>query len=91
MSSGTLTIDCGKSPLQYVTANGNFTLASPSNDGSTIILVTNGTAANTITLSGFNVNSATVGVSFDNVSGHKFSMSVWRINGVSGYVVVPHQ
>ena len=51
-----ITIDSGKCPLQYITNNGAFTCTAPSNDGSCIVQILNGTSANTITFSGWQVN-----------------------------------
>jgi hypothetical protein len=89
-SSGTFTVDCGLSPLQYLTNGGAFTLASPANDGSCIVLSTNNASAGTISFSGFSVGSNT-GDAFTNTNGQKFSIQVWRINGVSRYLVSAHQ
>jgi hypothetical protein len=90
ISSGTTTVDCGLGPLQYFTDNGAFTLAAPSNDGSCIVLDTNGASAGTITFSGFSVGANT-GDAIDTTNGHKFSISIWRINGTSGYSISAHQ
>jgi len=90
VSSGTRTIDCGTVPLQYLTDNGAFTLAAPSNDGSCMVLVTNGASAGAITFSGFSVGSNT-GDALTTTNTSKFSISIWRINGTSGYRVAAHQ
>ncbi|HLH94993.1 MAG TPA: hypothetical protein VKW08_07735 [Xanthobacteraceae bacterium] len=89
-SSGTLTIDCGARPLQYVTNNGAFTIAAPANDGSCLLLVINAASAGAIGFSGFTVGSNT-GASLDTTNGHKFTISIWRVNGVAGYSVYAHQ
>lgn len=89
-SSGTLTIDCGAVPLQYVTNGGAFTLAAPANDGSCILLVTNNASAGIITPSGFSVGISTGDV-VTTTNTSKFSWSIWRINGTSGYRVAAHQ
>ena len=89
-SSGTLTIDCGRAPLQYVTDNGAFTLAAPANDGSCLVLVTNGASAGAITFSGFSVGSNT-GDALTTTNTNKFTIDVWRINGTAGYRVAAHQ
>ena len=89
-SSGTTTIDCGTSPLQYLTNGGAFTLAAPSNDGSCIVLVTNNGSAGTITFSGFSVGSNT-GDAYATTNTNKYSLSIWRINGTSGYRWAAHQ
>jgi hypothetical protein len=90
ISSGTGTVDCGKAPLQYVTNNGAFTIAAPANDGSCILLVSNGASAGAITFSGFTVGAST-GASLTTTNGNKFSISIWRVNGVSGYSIFAHQ
>ncbi len=89
-SSGTTTIDCGTVPLQYLTDGGAFTLAAPSNDGSCDVLVINNASAGAITFSGFSVGSNT-GDTLDTTNAHKFTLSIWRINGTSGYRVAAHQ
>lgn len=53
VSSGTTTIDCGKSPLQNMLNTGASTIAAPVLDGSCIVQVVNGVSAGAITLSGF--------------------------------------
>lgn len=90
LTAGSLTVDCGAVPLQYINNSGAFTVTAPANDGSCIVLVTNITGAGAITFVGFSV-AATAALSLDTVSGHKFSLQIWRVNGVSGYSVVPHQ
>lgn len=90
VSSGSITIDCGKCPLQYLSNGGAFTLVAPSNDGSVMLLVTNTSAAGAITFSGFTVG-ASVGDTLTTTSASKFTLSIWRINSVSGYRVAAHQ
>lgn len=63
-SSGTTTVDCGLSPLQYLLNGGAFTLAAPANDGSCFIQVVNGGSAGTITLSGFSPQPTGFGDTF---------------------------
>lgn len=84
ISSGTTTLDCGASPLQYLTNNGAFTLAAPSNDGSCIVEVTNGASAGTITFSGWTVGSNT-GDTYATTNTNKYDLFVRRINGHSSY------
>lgn len=79
----TLTVTNG--PQQYLTNNGNFTLAAPAADGNFALLITNGASAGTITWSGFTVGVP--GDSFTTTNGNKFLVSVIRINGVSTYIV----
>lgn len=89
-SSGTLTIDCGTSPLQFVTNGGAFTLTAPANDSSCIVMSTNNGSAGAITFSGFSVGSAT-GDALTTTNTSKFSISIWRVNGTSGYRVAAMQ
>lgn len=89
-SSGTLTIDCGTGPLQYYTNGGAHTFAAPSNDGSCIIQSINNGSAGAITFSGFTVGSST-GDALTTTNTQKFAISVFRINGTSGYRVAAYQ
>lgn len=90
LSTGNVTIDPGDGPLQHITNGGAFTLTAPANDGSCIVLVTNNGSAGAITFSGFTVGSS-VGDALTTTNTHKFSISIWRINSVSGYRVAAHQ
>jgi len=89
VSSGTVTVNPGHSPSAYLTNNGAFTLAAPSNEGSQDIMVTNGASAGSITFSGF--TKALVGDSLTTTVNHKFLISIGRINGVSFYQIVAMQ
>ena len=86
INSGTTTLDCGLMRSQYLTDNGAFTLAAPSNDGMCVIKVTNSAAAGVITFSGFTVGSNT-GDAINTTNGDKFFISILRINGTSTYVI----
>jgi hypothetical protein len=85
-STGTFTIDPGACQLQYITANGAFTLAAPAADGAVDLLVTNGASAGAITFSGFTVGS-NIGDPYVTTSGFKFVFYIRRINGVSTYQI----
>jgi hypothetical protein len=89
-SSSAITIDCGNCPLQKVPNGGAFTITAPSNDGSAMLMITNGSAPGAVTFSGFSVGSNT-GDSLTTTTGSKFTVSIWRINGVSGYRIAAHQ
>lgn len=82
---GTITVDCSKNPLQYVTNAGAFTVGAPPADGSCMLMITNGAAAGTVSSSGFSVG-ANVGDPIDTVNGHRFVLSIWRINGISSFI-----
>jgi hypothetical protein len=90
LTTGNITVDCGTCPLQFITNGGNFTITAPSNDGSCMILVTNNASAGTITFSGFSVGANT-GDALTTTNTSKFTISVWRINGTSGYRIAAHQ
>ena len=91
LSTGSVAIDCGQSPLQYITNGGAFTITAPSSDGSCLLLVTNNASANSnVVFSGFAPLSNT-GAAFTSTNGNKFTVSIWRINGVAGYFVVAMQ
>lgn len=89
-SSGTFTVDCGASPLQYITNGGAFTLAAPANDGSCIVRSLNNGSAGTITFSGFTVGSNT-GDGLTTTNASAFAIQIWRINGVSRYLISAYQ
>ena len=84
-STGGITVDCGARPLQYITNGGNFTITAPTHDGSCMLLITNNGSAGTISFNGFTTNSNT-GEPFDTTSGHKFTVTIWEINGVASYL-----
>jgi hypothetical protein len=89
LTTGSITLDCGARPTQYITNNGAFTITAPSNDGSCMLLVTNGASAGTITFSGFTM--ANIGDPLTTTNTSKFSVFIWRINGVTGYRIAAHQ
>jgi hypothetical protein len=89
VTTGTLTVDCGQCPLQFVTNDGAFSIAAPAEDGSAILLVTNGTSAGAVGFVGF--SGGTHGDALDTTDGNKSSIFVWRINGTADYNVKAHQ
>lgn len=86
LSTGNITVDCGARPLQFITNNGAFTITAPANDGSCMLLITNGASASTVTFSGFTVNGNT-GEALTTTNTNKFTVSIWRINGTSSYTI----
>jgi hypothetical protein len=90
LTTGSQTINCGLCPLQYITNGGAFTLTAPVLDGSCVILITNNASAGAITFTGFTVSS-NVGDLLTTINGSKFSLFVWRINGISAYRISAHQ
>jgi len=87
-SLGTMTsftLDHTKSSYQYGTRNSALTITAPTQDCAIDLLMTNGASAGALTLSGFTVGTNT-GDELTTTNGHKFIMSIRRINGVSTYV-----
>jgi hypothetical protein len=85
-ASGTYTVDCGKSPLQYLTNGGAFTLQAPANDGDCHILVTNNGNAGAITFASFRVGANT-GDPLTTTNGSMFKIAIDRTNGIASYSV----
>ncbi len=90
LSTGNVTIDCGARPLQYITNGGAYTITAPAADGSCMLLVTNNGSAGATTFTGFTVG-ANIGDALTTTDTQKFTISIWRINGVSGYRIAAHQ
>lgn len=84
-TTGTLTLDSGRGPLQFLTNNGAFTIAAPSNDGEIDLLVINATSAGAITFSGFSVNSTAIGDTYTTTNTNRFVLMSRTINGSSTY------
>ena len=80
------TIDPTLGNYQYGTNHGAATWTAPASDCAVDILVTNDATAGAITFSGFTVG-ANVGDSLTTTNGHKFIISIRRINSVSTYIV----
>jgi len=77
IASGTLTVDPGDRPLQRYINNGPHTLGVPTVVGSTILTITNGASAGTITTTGIVVK----GDAFTTVNGAKFRCGLTFGNG----------
>lgn len=89
-STGNITIDCGARPIQSITNNGAWTITAPANDGSCLLLVTNGASAGATSFSGFSVGVNT-GDTLTTTNTSKFTIFIWRAGGTSGYRVAAHQ
>lgn len=83
--ASSFTPDPANGNYQYGTNNSAITWNAPANDCAIDILVTNGASAGAITFSGYTVSSNT-GDALTTTNGHKFIVSIRRINGVSTYV-----
>lgn len=92
LTTGTNTIDCGARPLQFITGSTSaWGFNAPVADGSCMILLTNpASSVNIPSFSGFTVGSG-AGSALTATASAKFTISVWRINGVSGYQVTAMQ
>ncbi len=90
LSTGNITVNYGDGPLQHITNGGAFTITASADDGSCILLVTNNGSAGAITFTGFDVGSST-GDSLTTTNTEMFSISLWTINGTSGYRIAAHQ
>lgn len=86
LTTGSITVDCGSRPLQFITNGGAFTITAPASDGSCILLVTNNGTAGAITFSGFSVGSNT-GDPLTTTNTNKFMIQIIRINSISTYAV----
>lgn len=82
--SGSYTPNPLNGNYQYFTNNGAITFNAPSVDCAIDYLITNSGSAGAITFSGYTVNSNT-GEPFTTTNGHKFILSLRRINGTSTY------
>lgn len=89
-STGNITVNCGSRPIQYIINGGAYTITAPANDGSCLLFVTNNGSAGATTFSGFTVGTNT-GAALTTTNTSKFTISVWRINGTSGYSIFAHQ
>jgi hypothetical protein len=85
-ATGSITVDPGLCPLQYISNNGAFTITAPIADGSCILQITNTASAGVITWTGFTV-SAVPGDTILTTSGDIYDISIVRINGTSTYIV----
>lgn len=84
ISTGTVTIDPGDRAIQLYTNNGAHTLAEISNEGSTIVMITNGASAGAITTSGWNF---VTGDPFTTTNGHRFLCMMVKV-GAYGWLNV---
>jgi len=86
LTTGSITLDPGDRPLQYITNGGAFTITAPANDGSLVLLVTNNSSAAAITFSGFTVGTS-VGDALTTTNTSKFVIYIYRANSVAWYSI----
>jgi hypothetical protein len=82
-TTGSITVDCGKNPSQYVSNNGAFTITAPTNDNQCVMLIRNTASAGAITFSGF-TSESNHGDSLTTTSGSAFMISFLRITDATG-------
>lgn len=80
-----MTPDPALGNYQYLTNNAAFTLAAPSSDCAIDILVTNGSTAGAITLSGFTAPAGGGGDAYATTNASRFLLMIRRINAVATY------
>jgi len=71
---------------QYGTCNSAFVMTAPTSDCAIDMLITNGTGAGAVTLTGFTIGTF-VGDPLTTTNGDKFIVSIRRINSVSTYSI----
>ena len=86
LTTGSITLDPGDRPIQYITNGGAFTITAPANDGSLVLLVTNNGSAGAITFSGFTVGTS-VGDALTTTNTSKFVIYIYRANSVAWYSI----
>jgi hypothetical protein len=86
-SYGTWTPDAANGNYQFGTSNGAVTIGVPAANSAIDFLLTNGVAANTITYSGYTVQSGGTGDTYATTSGNKYLISIRKINSVATYVI----
>jgi hypothetical protein len=84
---GPYTPDSFLGNYQYGTNNGAITWNAPTADCAVDVLITNSASAGAITFVGFTYNPTNSGDPFTLVAGHKFLVSIRRINGISTLIV----
>lgn len=84
----TITPDPKNGNYQYLNANSTWTLAVPGSDCAIDLLVTNGTGAGTLTVSGsYTANATNIGDAYVTTSTQRFLFMIRRINSISTYVI----
>ena len=86
-SYGTWTPDAANGNYQFGTSNGAVTIGVPAANSAIDFLLTNGVAANTITYSGYTVQSGGTGDTYATTNGNKYLISIRKINSVATYVI----
>ena len=84
-SASTVTPDPANGNYQYLTNNAAFTLAAPSSDCAMDILVTNGSTAGAITMSGFSAPAGGGGDTYATTNASKYLLMIRRINATATY------
>ena len=82
--TGSFTANLVLGQYQYGTVNSAITITAPTSDGGCDIYLLNGSAAGTITFSGFTIGST--GDTYVTTNTYKFVLSIRRINSIATYV-----
>lgn len=88
LASGSIAIDCGSRPLQWMTAPASaWTITTPGNDGSCMLMISNSTSGSPApTFSGFSVGTNT-GDAVPTAASYRYMVSIVRIAGISTYSI----
>lgn len=86
LGAGSITLDPGNGPNQYISNTGARTITAPSYDGSFRLWIFNGAGAGALTFSGFTVSSS-FGDALTTTNGHKFVVGIERCNGTATYTI----
>jgi hypothetical protein len=86
LSAGNITVNALLGNYQHMANSGAFTITAPTNDCAVDLLVTNSPTAGAITFTGFTVGANT-GDLLTTTNGHRFILSIRRINAISTYVI----
>jgi hypothetical protein len=84
--AGSFTVNPLKHNYQWQNNSGAYTITAPITDGAVDLLVINAAGAGAITFSGFTVGPS-IGDALTTTVGHRFLISIRRINGVATYLV----
>lgn len=85
-AASTVTPDPANGNYQYLTNNAAFTLAAPASDCAIDILVTNGSTAGSISMSGFSAPAGGGGDTYATTNASKYLLMIRRINATATYV-----
>ena len=88
LTTGSITLDPGDRPKQYISNAGAFTITAPSFDGDGTLSIENVTGAGAVSFSGFSATQTNTGDTIATTVGHKYKVHWDRTNGISTRNVV---